>query len=81
VRFLSRFNTGDLDGEDLDNRDSTRGLIDQGEPLAEQEQYRDDVDDAPQGIVNSDNANINRLRVEPPGLPAGNSNEQWRNNM
>jgi hypothetical protein len=80
MRFLSRLTTSDLDGENLDNRDITRGLIDQGELVVEQEQYHDDPDGAQRGIVGPDNTDNNRPRVEPSGLAADNDNVQWRDN-
>jgi hypothetical protein len=81
MRFFSHLATGDLDVGGLDNRDTTRGLIDQGEPVAEQEQYHDDPDGAQRAIVGPDNSNTNRPRVEPSPLAANNSSEQWGDNV
>jgi hypothetical protein len=72
-----RPSTGGLDDEGPNNRDSIRGLIDQSEPVAEQEQYRDDLEGAQRRTVGLDNSNSNRLRVEPSGLAANNDSERW----
>lgn len=76
MRIISHLTTGDLDDEGLDNRDTIRGLINQGEPLVEQEQYRDDLEGTQRVIAGPNNTNGSRPRVEPSGLAANNSSEQ-----
>lgn len=72
-----RPSTGGLVDQGLDNPDGIRGLIDQREPVVEQEQYHDDLEGDQRRTVGLDNSNSNRLRVEPSGLAANNDSERW----
>ena len=72
--------TGNLEHALPNNSADASRLIDEGEQVAPDEQYHDEVDDGQEQIAGLENANGNgsRLRVEPSRLGAGGGGEQWR---
>jgi hypothetical protein len=79
MHSFNSVNVGDLEDQSQITRANRRRLIEEGDTVGVQEQYRDEVEGNQN--IGRENGNSSRPRVEPSGLAAGDGGEQWREDM